>query len=76
MTEYLDRPPPGWFVLDVMPSHKRQDGDWSALLVDLDPDDPGICPWQRRDCWFRIPGKHRDRDAASDALSQMMATRH
>ena len=26
--------------------------------------------------WVRIPGKHRTRDAAWEALEQMMATRH
>jgi hypothetical protein len=26
--------------------------------------------------WFRIPGKHKNRDAAWDALQDMMATRH
>jgi hypothetical protein len=26
--------------------------------------------------WFRIPGKHRNREAAWDALSNVIATRH
>lgn len=26
--------------------------------------------------WFRIPGKYRNRDAAYDALEEMMQTRH
>jgi hypothetical protein len=26
--------------------------------------------------WFRIPGKHRNRDVAWDALENMIATRH
>ena len=30
----------------------------------------------RQSCWYRIPGKHRNRDAAWDALEDMIATRH
>jgi hypothetical protein len=94
--EYLDRPPVGWFVLDVMrqgddPPRKR---DWVALMVDVDPDDLSTCtvdfpalfwvnpkkyrPTERkaRQCWVRIPGKHRSRSAAWDVLDNMMATRH
>jgi hypothetical protein len=29
-----------------------------------------------RQCWVRIPGKHRDRDAACEAFEDMLATRH
>ena len=36
--EYLDRPAPGWFALDVMRRDKRK-WDWAALMVDVDPDD-------------------------------------
>jgi hypothetical protein len=28
------------------------------------------------EAWVRIPGKHRNRDAAWDALEDMIATRH
>src|SRR5437879_2982683 len=34
--EYLDRPPAGRFVLDVM-RRERRAGDWSALMIDVDP---------------------------------------
>ena len=27
-------------------------------------------------CWFLIPGKYKDRDAAWGALEELMATRH
>jgi hypothetical protein len=27
-------------------------------------------------CWVRIPGKHKDEDAAWDAAENMAATRH
>jgi hypothetical protein len=37
-TEYLDHPPPGWFVLDVMKKESRK-RDWVALMIDVDPDD-------------------------------------
>jgi hypothetical protein len=36
--EHLDRLPPDWFALDVMPE-KDGSRNWVALLVDVDPDD-------------------------------------
>jgi hypothetical protein len=38
MIEYLDWPPVGWFVLDVMRQKSRGWG-WVALVIDVDPDD-------------------------------------
>jgi hypothetical protein len=86
--EYLDRPPAGWFVLDVLRKNART---WVALMIDvhrdglnncacefpalfyIDPKEyrPGQC--QAQQLWLRIPGKHRDKDAAWDALENMMA---
>ena len=77
-TEYFDRPPAGWFVLDVMRKESRK-WDWVALMVDVDPDHPkdyrpsGRAVHQR---WVRIAGKHRNGDAARDALENLIATRH
>jgi hypothetical protein len=39
-TKFLDQAPAGWFVLDVV----RRDGnprgrDWTALMIDVDPDE-------------------------------------
>ncbi len=36
--EYLGSLPSGWFVLDVM-REKQRGWNWTALLVDVDPDD-------------------------------------
>jgi hypothetical protein len=74
MIEYLDRPPSGWFALDVM-QRKEGSRDWVALMVDVDPDDLRSHPTHDYR-WLRIPGKYRDLDAAWDALRAMMATRH
>jgi hypothetical protein len=76
MNEYLDRPPAGWFVLDVMRTKWRK-WDWVALMIDVNPDDhcSGERP-ARQSCWLRIPGKHRNKDTAWDALEDMIATRH
>jgi hypothetical protein len=42
MIEYLDRPPSGWFGLDVMRWEGRK-WDWCALMVDVHPDDLKNC---------------------------------
>jgi hypothetical protein len=73
---FIDRPPAGWFTLDVMRTAWRK-WDWVALMIDVPPDDYIA----RRvviasSVWVRIPGKHRDRDAAWDALGNMITTRH
>jgi hypothetical protein len=68
--EYLDRPPLGWFALDVMRKEKRR-WDWVALMVDV-PDGSRTA----REAWVLVPGKHRNQDAAWDALQDMIATRH
>lgn len=90
--EYIDRPAPGWFALDVMRAGSRK-WDWVALLVNVDPVElkhctcdfpalfyvhpkdyrPGSRIAQQR--WLRIEGKHQNRDRATAALDDMMATR-
>jgi hypothetical protein len=77
--ETLDHCPDGdWWVLDVMRAKSRV-WDWNALMIDVEPDDfrerrPGSD--KARSCWLRIPGKHRNRDAACAALEDLIATRH
>jgi hypothetical protein len=76
--EYLNQPPRGWFVLDVM-KRKERGRDWVALMIDIDPDTDDFRVWGRRPvsrCFILIPGEHRSRDAAYDTLENMMATRH
>lgn len=71
-----DQPPSGWFVLDVMRRHSRK-WDWTALMTDTHPDDDDLqARIFARSCWVRIPGKHRNRDAAWDMFEAMTATRH
>jgi hypothetical protein len=71
--ETLDRLPAGWIVLDVYPreAHAR---DWTALVVNIHPRD--CPPGALRQGWLPVPGKHRNRDAAWDALEDAIATRH
>jgi hypothetical protein len=75
--EDLDRPPAGWFALDVM-KKDRCKLDWVALMVDVHPDElkHGLGSRTPREAWVRLPGKHRTMDAAWDALEDMIATRH
>jgi hypothetical protein len=75
MTEFLDRPPAGWFALDVMKESRRK-WDWCALMIDVHPDEYRLGNRKAGAAWVRIPCKHRSRDAACDALQDMMETRH
>ncbi len=40
--EYLNRPQPGWFALDVMQKENSK-WDWVALMVDVHPDELKLC---------------------------------
>jgi hypothetical protein len=71
--EYLDRPPAGWLVLEIMKVRGR---NWVALMIDVDPEDYRAKYCSLQSCWIRIGGKHKSRGAAWDALEGMMATRH
>jgi hypothetical protein len=73
--EYLDRPAPGWFALDVMRKGNGRKWDRVALMVDVDPEELKHCRTARA-AWVRVPGKHRNHEAAWDAFHDMMATRH
>ena len=93
--EELDRPPAGWFPLNVFKKQTRK-WDWVALLVDVDPDElkycacdfPALffvspaeyCPAEgrkARQCYVRVPGKHRNANAAWDAICDMIeAAKH
>ncbi len=88
----VDRPPAGWFVLDVLRADARK-WDWIALVIDTDPDEMKncVCPpplflyvhpkeyrpgsHTVRQCRVRVPGKHRNADAAWDALQDMLEAR-
>ena len=51
-------------------------------MIDVDPDGLKNCSCDFpalffvRQCWIQMAGKHRSRDAAYDALKDMLATRH
>jgi hypothetical protein len=66
-TKSLEQPPAGWFVLDVMRGGGRG-GDWSALMVDVDPED-------LKNCACEFPALFYVDPAAWNALQNMMATR-
>lgn len=92
--EYLDRPPVGWFALDVARTGNGRKWDWVALMVDVDPDELKHCTCKiaflyvhpdeyrpdgnrtAREAWLRIPGKHRNSEAAWAALQDFLATRY
>jgi hypothetical protein len=76
-TTWLDHPPAGWFPLDVMKSGSGRKWDWCALMINVDPDDfrTRRAP-TAQEAWVRIPGKHRDKEAAWEALQDLLQTRH
>jgi|NGEPerStandDraft_6_1074524.scaffolds.fasta_scaffold186385_2 hypothetical protein len=57
-TKYLEQPPAGWFVLDVMRSGARG-GDWTALMVDVDPDDLKNCACEFPALFYVDPKDYR-----------------
>ena len=87
----LNSPPPGWFILDVMQAERKRT-QWVALMIDVDPDVLKYCKAKvaflyvhpkeyqptrtLREAWVPIAGKYKTRDAAWDALEEMMQTRH
>jgi hypothetical protein len=92
--EYLDRPPAGWFPVNVA-RMKSRGWDWAALLTDIDPDELKDCTCESplwlyvhpkkyrpqagrvaRARYVRVRGKHRNHDAAWEALCDMLETRH
>ncbi len=74
--ETLDRPPAGFFPLRVMREQWRK-WDWVVLMIDVHPDEFRLGEGRKaREAWVRIPGKHRNRDAAWAALENIIATRH
>ena len=59
--EYLDRPAPGWFALDVMREKPRK-WDWVALMVDVDPDDLKHCACDFPALFYVHPADYRPGD--------------
>ena len=80
--EIVDRPPPGWFVLAVVPRSGRviplRPATWAALMIDVPAE--GHCsgqqPATKPAVWVHVPGKHQTRDAAWDAFEDWRQTRH
>jgi hypothetical protein len=71
LNEYLDRPPAGWFALDVMKAGSGRKWDWVSIWIDVPPD--GHCTpkllgphprqAQKPGCRLGRAGRH-DRHAA------------
>ena len=58
--EYLDQPPADWIVLDVMRRDENPRGrDWTALMVDVDPDELKNCPCDFPPLFYVHPDHYR-----------------
>jgi hypothetical protein len=63
-------------LIDVHPDDLKNCAcDFPALFY-IHPKDYQPSDFKAQQRWLRIPGKHRNKDAAWDALEDMMATRH
>jgi hypothetical protein len=76
-TPYLDKPPTGWFVLDVLPHQSRL--DWVAVMIDCHPNDikgwlpaHGPNPRPVQHGWLPIPGQHSNSADAWNAVESMI----
>ena len=90
MTPYLDRPPAGWHALDVapvgrgdwvglmvdVPPRELKHCRCGVAMLYVHPKEYRPGDRIAREAWVKIPGKHRDADAAWDALADMIETRH
>ena len=56
---YLDLPPSGWFVLDVVKKDDGRKWDWVALMVDVDPDDLKNCTCEFPALFYVHPEEYR-----------------
>jgi hypothetical protein len=92
MTDVLDKPPAGWFPLNVMRASDGRKWDWVALMVDVHPEELKHCHCKTaflyvhpddykpdgtrmaQEVLVRVPGKHRNADAAWDALHEIIST--
>ena len=52
----LDRPPPGWFALDVVREGRKW--DWVALMVDVEPDELKHCACNFPALFYVHPKEH------------------
>lgn len=90
--ETLDKPPAGWFPLDVMKADESLKWDWVGLMINVHPDELKHCrctmAWlyvhpddykpdgnrTAQEAYVRVPGKHRNKDAAWNALHDIINT--
>ena len=70
---------PSWdwvaLVIDIDPDELKHCRCEIAFLY-VDPDDYRPGNRVAREAWVRIPGKHRNKDAAWDAFEDLSAARH
>ena len=55
---FADSPPAGWSVLDVMRTTSRK-WDWTALMIDVDPEDLKNCACKFPALFYVHPKEYR-----------------
>jgi hypothetical protein len=71
----LEQPPAGWFVLDVMRSGERG-GNWSALMVDVDPNNLKNCACEFPALFYVDPKDCRPGSRAAQQCWVRIAGKH
>jgi hypothetical protein len=74
-TKYLEQPPADWFVLDVMQSGARG-RDWSALMVDVDPNDLKNCACEFPALFYVDPKDYRPGNRTAHQCWVRIAGKH
>jgi hypothetical protein len=78
--DVMRQKPPKWdwvaLMVDVDPDDLKHCTCEFPALFYVHPDDYRPGDRVARQCWFRIPGKHRNRESAWHTLQDVMAQRH
>jgi hypothetical protein len=76
-TKNLDQPPAAWFVLDVMRRDQNPRGrDWSALMVDVDPEELKNCTCQFPALLYVHPDQYRPGKRSAQQCWVQIAGKH
>jgi hypothetical protein len=74
--EHTDSPPSGWFILDVMRREEGRKWDWTALMVDVDPEELRTCICDFPALFYVHPDEHHPGDRRARQCFVRIAGKH